>query len=211
MSAPRDLPGRRPEGDGPRAARGRRIPRRILLASFVALLVAVLAWAASQWRRRAEETAVTVPAAADTAGTGFRSARLWLVSRSGDSLVSETRDLIEQVSLHDQVATLVDELVRAQAPAGADGGISPLPPGTTVQAVYLDERGLLTLDLSPAFRAGFRGGAGAEELALAALVRTLADNLPQVTRVQFVCGGTAIASLNGHVPLDRPLDVDAWP
>ena len=46
---------------------------------------------------------------------------------------------------------------------------------------------------------------------MATLVRTLADNLPEVQRVLIVCDGMPLASLGGHLPLDRPLDVADWP
>ena len=46
---------------------------------------------------------------------------------------------------------------------------------------------------------------------MAALVRTLADGLPEVKQVLIVCEGTPLASLGGHLPLDRPLDPADWP
>ena len=171
------------------------------------LVLAVLAWLAWRWSVRSGEVTVVDPAASDTVGTGFRSARLWFVARSGDSLVSEPREVIEQTGLHERVAALLDELARG--PTGA--GLTLVPAGTTLRHAYLDDRGLLTLDLSGAFRSGFHGGAGAEELAVGALVRTLGDNLPEVKQVTIVCDGAPLASLGGHLPLDRPLDVADWP
>jgi spore germination protein GerM len=171
------------------------------------LILAVLAWTAWRLTHRADEAPAPNPAASDTAGTGFRSARLWFVARSGDSLVSEPREMIEQTGLHDRVAALLDELARG--PKGP--GLTLLPAGTSLRSAYLDERGLLTLDLSGAFRSGFHGGAGAEELTIASLLRTLGDNLPEVRQVQIVCNGAPLASLGGHLPLDRPLDPADWP
>ncbi len=171
------------------------------------LVLAVLAWAVWQWSRLAGGPAAPGSAAADSTNSGFRSVRLWFVAASGDSLVSEPREVIEQTDLHERVAVLVDELARGST----RGALSLLPPATTVRHVYLDENGRLTLDLSAAFRSGFHGGAGAEELVVAALVRTLADGLPEVTKVLIVCEGTPLASLGGHLPLDRPLDPADWP
>jgi spore germination protein GerM len=190
----------------PRSGRVRR-GARVFGLVLGGLILAVLAWAAWRWSVRSGEVTVVDPAASDTAGTGFRSARLWFVARSGDSLVSEPREIIEQTGLHERVAALLDELVRG--PTGA--GLTLLPPGTRLRQAYLDERGLLTLDLSGAFRSGFRGGAGAEELAVATLVRTLGDNLPEARRVTIVCEGAPLVSLGGHLPLDRPLDLAEWP
>jgi len=42
-------------------------------------------------------------------------------------------------------------------------------------------------------------------------VRTLGDNVAEVKQVRIVCEGAPLASLGGHVPLDRPLDVADWP
>ena len=196
----------RPEPSRSVPARPRR-GARVFWLILGGLILAVLAWAAWRWSLRSGEVTVVDPAASDTAGTGFRSARLWFVARSGDALVSEPREIIEQTGLHERVAALLDELVRG--PTG--GGLTLLPAGTTLRHAYLDERGLLTLDLSGAFRSGFRGGAGAEELAVAALVRTLGDNLPEVKRVTIVCEGAPLASLGGHLPLDRPLELADWP
>lgn len=171
------------------------------------VLLAVLAW--SVWTfaiapRRAQAPAPTTP---DTLSTGYKAARLFFASASADTLVSESRELAETQSLHQQVASLVSELDRG--PTGP--GVAALPPGTSVLHVYLDDRGLMTVDLSRAFQQGFRGGSSAEYLAVASLVHTLAVNVPQVRRVLIVCGGSSLATLGGHLPLDRPIEVSEMP
>jgi spore germination protein GerM len=173
----------------------------------VGLVVAVLGFAAWQRWGRPSADRVPVPAPADTASTGLRAARLYFAAPGGDSLVSETRDLPERGSLHERVAALVAELDRG--PRGP--GVAALPAGTSVLHVYLDDEGLLTLDLSRAFLQNFRGGSGAEYLAVASLVRTLGANEPEVRQVLIVCGGTPLQTLGGHLPLDRPFDVDELP
>ncbi|MGH7730617.1 MAG: GerMN domain-containing protein [Candidatus Eiseniibacteriota bacterium] len=176
--------------------------RRLLV---LGIAVAALAWFAWQWTMRRNAPAPGV--AADSSEAGVRSARLYFAAASGDSLVAETRELLEAASLHERVSGLVAELDRG--PRGP--GVAALPAGTAVLHVFLDERGLLTLDLSRAFQQGFRGGSGAEYLAVASLVRTLGANLPEVKRILVVCGGRPIATLGGHLPLDQPLDVTDWP
>lgn len=177
--------------------------RRILVVVLVAAALARAGW---HWLRPAAPPP-TVVTAADSTRAGVRSARLYFASPSGDSLVVEPRELIESASLHDRVAALVAELDRG--PRG--NGVAALPAGTSVLHVFLDDHGFLTLDLSRAFQQGFRGGAGAEYLAIASLVRTLGANLPEVERVLIVCGGEPLQTLGGHLPLDQPLDVSDWP
>ena len=176
---------------------------RRLLVGF--LVVGALGWFAWHWMRSTETPSPRV--AADSVTAGVRAARLYFASPSGDSLVVEARELVESASLRERVAGLVAELDRG--PRGA--GTAALPAGTAALHVFLDDRGLLTLDLSRAFRQGFRGGSGAEYLAVASLVRTLGANLPEVKRVLIVCGGEPITTLGGHLPLDQPLDVADWP
>ena len=177
--------------------------RRVL---FVALILAVLAWLAVRWTGRRHAPAAP-PAAADTASAGFRAVELSFASPAGDSLMVERRELIEPATLRDRVAALVRELDRGPT----RGGVAVLPAGTSVRFAYFDPDGLLTVDLSRSFVREFRGGAGAEYLAVASLVRTLAANLPGVKRVLLVCGGEPLATLGGHLPLDRPIDASDFP
>ena len=177
--------------------------------AFVALLTVLtlalgLSAAWRWWAGRAP--APTAAAPADSAQAGTRAVTLWFADESGDSLVAETRDMLEQEDLHERVAALVAAL--DQGPSRH--GLALLPAGTRALHVFLDDRGLLTLDLSRAFQQGFHGGTCAEDLAIGSLVRTLGGNLPGVKRVLIVCGGASLVSLGGHVPLDRPLETHDW-
>jgi len=177
--------------------------RRVLIG---ALVIAVLAWISWRW--------VTGPrsgsgeaANPDSASAGFKAVRLYFASPSGDSLVSEAREMVEAQSLHDRVAALVGALDRG--PSGR--GVAALPAGTSVLHVYIDDRGLMTIDLSRAFQQGFRGGSSAEYLAVASLVRTIGSNLPEVKRVLLICGGVPLSTLGGHLALDQPIEVSELP
>ena len=178
--------------------------RRGLIALGLLLIVGALF--ARQWFQHKNQPE-PLPVAPDTVQTSVRSVALWFASADGDSLVMEPRDLPEQAELHARLAALVQAL--EQGPRG--DGARTLPQGTSLLHAYLDETGLLTLDLSPAFRQGFQGGARVEELVVSSLVRTVSANMPEAKRIRIVCGGAAFTSLGGHFPLDRPLDPDDWP
>lgn len=171
-----------------------------------ALLIAVLAWFA--WQRSVAPVHVSaVGARPDSVSAGLKAVRLYFASPTGDSLVSETREMVEVQGLHERVSALVSALDR-----GSRGpGVTALPAGTSVLHVYLNDRGRMTLDLSGAFRQGFRGGSNAEYLAVASLVRTLGANLPEVSSVLLVCDGSPLATLGGHLALDQPFGVSALP
>jgi spore germination protein GerM len=178
--------------------------RRGLIA--LGLVLIALALFARQWLQRRHQLE-PLPVAPDTTQVGVRTAALWFASADGDSLVMERRDLPERTELHARLAALVGAL--EQGPRGDEA--RTLPQGTELLHAYMDETGLLTLDLSPAFRQGFRGGARVEELVVGSLVRTVSASVPEAKRIRIVCGGAAFSSLGGHFPLDRPLDPDDWP
>lgn len=177
--------------------------RRLLLFGLVLIVLALLARA---WFARTNEEAAVEPMS-DSTATPIRTIHLWFASADGDSLTGETRDLTEESDLHSRVAALVAALEAGPR----QSGVRVLPEGTRLLHVYLDDGGLLTLDLSLPFRQGFRGGPRAEELVLGSLVRTLAANLPEVRGIRIVCGGAPLPTLGGHFPLDQPLDPDEWP
>lgn len=181
------------------------VGRRRMLIIGGAIVIAV-ALVARSWLMR-EPVTNTPEVRSDSTGVGMRTALLWFASPDGDSLVAEPRELAEQTDLHARVAALVAAL--EQGPR--EGGVRTLPSGTQLLHVYLDEAGLLTLDLSRPFRQGFHGGARAEELALGSLVRTLAAGVPEAKQMRIVCVGVALPSLGGHFPLDQPLDPADWP
>lgn len=174
--------------------------------AFGLVLIAILGWVS--WRLIQAPGTTPLPGVeADSIGTGLKAARLYFAAPTGDSLIAEAREMPEVQDLHERVAALVGELDRG--PTGR--GIATLPAGTSLLHVYLDDRGLLTVDLSRAFQQGFRGGASTEYLAVASLARTLAANVPETRRVMIVCGGEPLATLGGHLPLDRPLEVSDLP
>ena len=174
-----------------------RLARPVL---WLALLGALALGGWQWWRAHAPAPVAAAPP--DTTQAGMRALTLWFAAESGDSLVFEERESPEQADLHARVAQLVDALA-----AGPErGGVAVLPTGTRALHVYLDDRGMMTLDLSRAFQQGFHGGSREEDLIIGSLMRTIASNLPEVKQVLVVCNGEPIGSLGGHVPLDLPID-----
>ena len=176
--------------------------RRVLIGALVLAVLAFAAWRG--WERARARHVAVLPV--DTTTAGVKAVRLYFGAPDGDRLAAETRRSWTRRTCI-RVAMLVQQLDRGPA----HGGVAVLPPGTYVLHAYLDDRGLLTLDLSKAFMSGFHGGSTAEWLTVASLVRTLGDNVPEVKRIQLACGGAAIPTLGGHLALDRPLDVSEWP
>jgi hypothetical protein len=122
-------------------------------------------------------------------------------------------------ALHSQPATIplpsarqqrAEEILRALLRL-YQGPNSPhaIPSGSEVRAVYLVDPGLAVIDLNSAFANGHRSGVLEEELTIASLIRTLAENIPGISRVKILIDGKERDTLAGHADLTSIYDVDA--
>lgn len=173
------------------------------------LVVAVAAAGAIWWfRTRAAQPAPGAVSTDVALPHGTRAIELWYPDANGAELVLETREVVEDAVEGDAlVRTVVGEYL-----AGPEGGAgrTVVPDGVALSHVYRDPAGGLYLDFGSELRRGFRGGSSAEILLVSSLLRTVAANVPGVTRVTLTAGGQPIVTLGGHVRLDGPLVVAEW-
>jgi spore germination protein GerM len=113
-----------------------------------------------------------------------------------------------------QVALPVEHSQRARAVLHAllgeyTGHPSPheLAPGADVRAVFLVSDNLAVVDTNAAFADGHRSGVFVEMLTVASVVKTLAANLPGITRVKILVEGKERETLAGHADLMTFYDV----
>ena len=125
----------------------RRLTWRIIAVGLL-LVIGVLVWRARTLRAPEPELAPV-----DTTASGVRAATLWFPDAEAGGLVAETREMPLTGALHDRVAGILAAL--DQGPR--ENGTRALPEGTLLLHAYLDETGVLTLDLSRTFRQGFHG------------------------------------------------------
>jgi len=137
---------------------------------------------------------------------GVRGVYLSYGLPGSDSLVTEYRDVVVKDRPVDQVRAIFRELI-----AGPTGNrTTPFPDGTELLNTYWTTRGTLFLDWNRTLVAGFRGGSGKERQLLCSIVRTAADNLPQVQRVAILVEGTPVETIGGHYDTLQPLVADEW-
>lgn len=173
------------------------------------LVVLVVAGGAIWWfRSRAAQPAPGTVSTDVALPRGTRAIELWYPDANGAGLVLETREVVEDAVEGDAlIRTVVGEYL-AGPERGEGRGV--VPAGVTLSHVYHDPAGGLYLDFGSELRRGFRGGSSAEILLVSSLLRTVAANVPGVTRVTLTAGGQPIVTLGGHVRLDGPLVVAEW-
>jgi len=177
-------------------------------ATLLLIVVAIIAGAVTIWWFRRQSARPTTVNAEVALPRGTRAIELYFPDDDGTGLALETREVVEDQA---EGETLVRTVVGALLD-GPDGKTlaRSFPDGVTLQHVYRDPGGGLYLDFSPKLRFGFHGGSTAEEWLVSSLLRTLAANVPDVSRVTITAGGQPIVSLAGHIRLDGPLLVSEW-
>ena len=179
----------------------------------VAAIVAVVAMVATAWltvtvRRRlarpktqaAAPAPVTPPVTNAAEGRKIK-VRLFYVSMSGTKLSGVDRE----VAYGDGMSAQAQEIVAAQLAAPPEPLVSPIPKGTTLRAVYVNERGEAYVDLSKEVSTAHTGGTEDERLTIYAIVNALTANLPSIMSVQLLVDGKEVDTLAGHIDLRRPL------
>ncbi|HTX54419.1 MAG TPA: GerMN domain-containing protein [Candidatus Baltobacteraceae bacterium] len=139
-----------------------------------------------------------VPLAAPAAPGRVR-VRIFLPDEARQVLREEEREIVGWLTLQDGVQHLLAQLAIAQA-----GARPPLPPGTTLQHAYLDDAGILYLDFNASIQQLAGGDWMKADLASSAIGLTLAANLGEVKRIQFLSDGTELTLLSGGVDFRRP-------
>ena len=180
-------------------------PRRLLTFGGLAIAVGVLGgWLVvrpPRWFKRPATnlSAANVPAE-PSAGRKIK-ARVFYVADEGGRLTSVERD----VAFGEGTAAQARQLIEAQLAPVDEPLVSAVPPGTTLRALFVTERGEAYVDLSHDIVGGHSGGSMNELLTVYTLVDVLTSNLPAVTSVQLLVDGKEVETLAGHVDLRRPL------
>jgi hypothetical protein len=129
------------------------------------------------------------------------TATLYFISEDGLALEGAQREVPFGEPVSEQARHIIEaQLTEAPPPLAA-----AVPPGTTLRALYVSEKGDAFIDLSPEARRNHPGGALSELFTVYALVDALTVNLPAISRVQILIDGKEVDTLAGHVDLRHPL------
>jgi hypothetical protein len=187
-------------------------PQRTGVIAGVAVASAALAWllffGLPRWYGSPATSAAAAAAPSAPAAAGRKiKARLFYVGDDGARLVGVERE----VPFGEGTAQQAKEIISAQIAPAAAPLVSAVPPGTSLRAVFVTEKGDAYVDLSRDASAGHPGGSLNELLTVYTIVDALTANLPAVTAVQLLIDGKQVETLAGHVDLRRPLEKNlAW-
>jgi hypothetical protein len=180
--------------------------RRAVEIAALTALTAVLAWLLFVGLPRWYSSPGSAPSGAannsEPAQAGRKiKARLFYVGEAGTTLTGVEQDVPFGASAAEQAK----EIITAQLAPVAEPLISAVPPGTTLRAIFITEKGEAFVDLSSELATAHPGGSLNELLTVYTIVDALTVNLPAVSAVQLLVNGQEVDTLAGHVDLRRPL------
>ena len=128
--------------------------------------------------------------------------KIYFPLQDGSGLSPETRQVAQSTDETQEVKEVLSELIRGPLSAN----LAPaLPAATQVKSAFIDpSTGTAYVDFSREVKTQFPGGAWTETLAIYSVVNTLAEDFPDIKRVQFLIDGNVENSLAGHIDITRP-------
>lgn len=129
---------------------------------------------------------------------------LYFPSYAEGKLRGESRPLAMAADPADRVRQIVLALIEGPK----QGAGSALSASAEVRAVFVTSDGTVYLDLSKGVAGDFNPGIESETLAVYSVVDSLAANLRDVKRVQFLVQGQEVDTLDGHADLSAPFTPD---
>ena len=181
--------------------------RRALILVPVFLLVAV-AWVYFAGRDEvAEVVEPPLPAIELSERDHVEAVRLYFGASDRVGLQMESRTLVASGTLEERLRACIHELARGSL----EDGLRVVPPKTRLRRAFLDPWGAAYLDFSRELLGETIAGDGDEWLAVAAIVRTVCDNYPEVREIRFLIEGQMVVSLGGYVDLEEPLRAEDFP
>jgi len=138
---------------------------------------------------------------------GSRTVTLFFGDIEDAVLIGETREVAMGRGITEQVRQVMKALI-----AGPEiDAINTIPAGTRLLGVFYDSDSFtLFLDLSAEFVAGHPGGSAAEYHTVAAIMRTVSENFPEIQAVQLLVEGSQVSTIAGHINAHGPLLVRNW-
>ena len=178
--------------------------RVVILAVIAATLVGLATWAVVWFLGQGDgptEGTTGAGRASDAPAARRISASLYYVSADGLRLESAQRDVLFGATTAQQARHVIE----AQLEPAPTGLTNAMPPGVTVNSVFVADNGDAYVDFSVELRQQHPGGSLNEIFTVYTVVHALTTNLPAVKAVQILVGGHEVDTLAGHVDLRRPL------
>ncbi len=197
--------GPRFDDDGDLASKGALRARHFVIIAIVVVVIGALLYV---WHRSTRVSAPPEkPEGVTVVPEGSRTVTLYFAEKENEALAPETR----LVAIGKDFTEQVEQVVKALVDGPKEAGVSTIPAGTRLlDAFYNSETATVYLDFSSEIVAAHPGGSSAEYYTIAAIIRTVSENFPEVQAVQILVEGLQVGTIAGHIDAYKPFLVRDW-
>lgn len=127
---------------------------------------------------------------------------LFLLETDGTELIPKKVELRLYLDTTERMKQIISALIKETPPNFRN----PIPRGTTLNQVYIDNQRTAYLDFSHHLASGQIGGTTAEFLTVSSILKTVFDAFPDaILHVQILIEGEEQETLSGHINISQPL------
>lgn len=127
---------------------------------------------------------------------------LFLLETDGTELIPKKVELRLYLDTTERMKQIISALIKETPPNFRN----PIPRGTILNQVYMDNQRTAYLDFSHHLSSGQIGGTTAEFLTISSILKTVFDAFPDdVLHVQILIEGAEQETLSGHIDISQPL------
>lgn len=146
---------------------------------------------------QSDEKGVLLP---ETEDVQTRQVNLYF-GAEGDEWQIETREIqVPSPHLEERIKDVLEALLTGPETLRS----TPIPNGTQLERLFLDEDQIAYLDLSEELRQNHPGGTWGEMMTIYSLVNTVMDNFHTIQGVKILIMGKEIETLKGHMDTRYP-------
>jgi spore germination protein GerM len=191
---------------------------RIWLLSALAFAVVVAAIYLPILRRHLKESAkiqqqseeqakreLTQPVIVNPGEARVKAKLFWASGNSDGALAPLTVEL----PLSSDPVLRAKQVLNTLLAGPADAELRTLPPDAALLEFYLLKDGTAVADFSEALATSIPSGIESEQMAADSITKTLAANVPQVTKLKILIHGQEVETLAGHLDLSGTFPVNA--
>lgn len=180
----------------------------IVILCLIIVGVIVLLWMNNlNYRELISQEGEKGPSVQESEDTLVREVKLYFGADRNVWQVEKREISSPSIQLEDRVKDVVEALLKGPE----ELRYTPIPKGTQLIRIFLDQDGIVYLDLSEDVRENHPGGTWGEMMTIYSLVNTVMENFHTINGVKIMIMGKEIETLKGHIDTRYPFSFRDYP
>lgn len=182
--------------------------KRIILISLISIaVIGIIILLLSLIKVNFDEEEVDFLAVDSTSVIETKPVSLFFVSRDGMTYRTENTEIVVSEDICKELESVIIELIEGPS---SDSLYCSIPKSSEINAIYIDNSGILFIDFSESFLSNHCQGTSCEVATIKTLLKTTAFNFSEISQLQILVEGKPVDTIGGHLDVSRPFYVIDW-